>query len=142
MRNTPNLRIDRYRKVHPVLGDSEPGQNWGYFEIPRPSGTLRIIAMDANEEYAKGWEHVSVSLNNRTPTWEEMCLVKDLFWKDEEDVFQFHPPKSDYVNFHEHCLHLWRDVLHKMHLPPSEFVGPFDPENHAVGGGEELHAVG
>lgn len=27
-----------------------------------------------------GWEHVSVCPANRTPTWEEMCQVKDIFW--------------------------------------------------------------
>lgn len=70
-----------------------------------------------------GWEHVSVSYPNRCPTWEEMCRVKDIFWYDNECAVQFHPPKSDYINNHSYCLHLW----HKrdgsgFELPPKEFV--------------------
>ena len=34
-----------------------------------------------------GWEHVSVSLARRCPTWEEMCMIKDLF-------VEYHPPRS------------------------------------------------
>lgn len=57
-----------------------------------------------------GWEHVSVSRKDRCPTWDEMCQVKDLFWDEDDCVVQFHPPKAEYVNFHENCLHLWRPI--------------------------------
>ena len=53
-------------------------------------------------------EHVSVSLPRRCPTWEEMAMIKDIFWDDEETVIQFHPKKSEYVNVHQFCLHMWR----------------------------------
>ena len=56
----------------------------------------------------EGWEHVSIELMaRRLPTWEEMCLIKEIFWEDEEEVVQIHPRKSDYVNIVE-ALHLWR----------------------------------
>ena len=55
-----------------------------------------------------GFEHVSVQLMaRRLPTWNEMCVVKDIFWQDEEQVIQIHPKKSQYVNMVE-ALHLWR----------------------------------
>lgn len=55
-----------------------------------------------------GFEHVSVKLMaKRLPTWNEMCVVKDIFWQDEEAVVQIHPKKSQYVNIAE-ALHLWR----------------------------------
>ena len=57
-------------------------------------------------------------------TGSEMCFVKDLFWDDEETVVQFHPPRSEYVNYHPYCLHLWKQVATKVDLPPSIFVGP------------------
>lgn len=38
-----------------------------------------------------GWEHVSVAFANRTPTWDEMSKVKDMFWNEDETVVQFHP---------------------------------------------------
>ena len=69
-----------------------------------------------------GWEHVSVSLRNRCPTWDEMCLVKDIFWMDDECVVQFHPPKNEYINVHPYCLHLWKKIGEKADLPPKEFV--------------------
>ena len=77
--------------------------------------------MIASEEM--GWEHVSVSRSDRSPTWEEMCQVKDLFWDDTDCVIQYHPPKSDYVNNHPYCLHLWRPIGIELPRPPSFFVG-------------------
>ena len=83
----------------------------------RPPREMAIIA-----SWGGGWEHVSVSLRNRCPTWDEMCLVKDIFWQDDECVVQFHPPKSEYVNLHLYCLHLWKKIGEKADLPPKEFV--------------------
>jgi hypothetical protein len=76
------------------------------------------------------WEHVSVSVAGRrrrplrTPTWEEMCYVKALFWEPEETVLQYHPPESEYINCHSHTLHLWKPVGVQIPLPPSILVGP------------------
>lgn len=74
-----------------------------------------------------GWEHVSVSPGNSRrktcPTWEEMCAIKDMFFGEEERVVQYHPPKSEYVNQHPYCLHLWRPTQDRMPFPPSIFVG-------------------
>ena len=72
-----------------------------------------------------GWEHVSVAPLKRkiTPTWEQMCKVKDIFYKPDESVIQIHPPKDEYVNNMPNCLHLWRSSDKPMHLPPSFMVG-------------------
>ena len=72
-----------------------------------------------------GWEHVSVAPFQRriVPTWNDMCLVKDIFFKDDEAVIQIHPPKADYVNNVPNCLHLWRCTFKEMVLPPSILVG-------------------
>lgn len=51
--------------------------------------------------------HISVSLPNRDPNWAEMCFVKEKLLGDEMPAVQFHPPRSEYVNEHEHCLHIW-----------------------------------
>lgn len=130
------------RKVVPPLLEqarvrgegSKPGQFDGayLFEL-RPPGyalllnpkvtLLRIIANAACEESA-GWEHVSVSIADRTPTWVEMCAVKNLFWDDDEVVVQFHPRKKDYVNCHPFTLHLWRHATLQFPSPPPELVGP------------------
>lgn len=59
-----------------------------------------------------GWEHVSVSPKHKfnIPSWEDMCRLKDVFFDDEEEVYQIHPPKSHYVNMVNNCLHLWRPL--------------------------------
>ena len=54
-----------------------------------------------------GMEHVSVQLQRKLPTCEEMCEIKDIFWSEEEMVVQIHPRKSEYVNITD-ALHLWR----------------------------------
>jgi hypothetical protein len=87
---------------------------------------LRVIVSAPHPEDGENmqWEHVSISLRNRTPNWQEMQFVKEIFWGDDEAVMQLHPPKKDYVNCHPHCLHLWRPVLSEIPLPPSILVGP------------------
>lgn len=66
-----------------------------------------------------GWEHVSFSPydHSKTPSWDDMCFLKDIFWGDEEQVIQIHPKKSEYVNIMQNCLHLWRHP--DMQLPDS-----------------------
>lgn len=78
---------------------------------------MKVVASDGG-----GWDHVSVSLPNRCPNWEEMCFVKDLFWDDEETVLQFHPKKSEYVNRCATCLHLWKPHSVEIELPPKVFI--------------------
>jgi hypothetical protein len=96
----------------------EHGQN-GAFSIPLPGHGHQVIAncivSDGSGVAEIGgpvWEHVSLHIveygKERTPTWIEMCQVKDIFWDEEEEVVQFHPKKSQYVNCHPHVLHLWR----------------------------------
>lgn len=60
-------------------------------------------------ENGSGLDHVSVApyKKNRIPTWEQMCEVKDVCFNDEEEAYEIHPPKSEYVNMKDNCLHLW-----------------------------------
>jgi len=52
-----------------------------------------------------------------------MCFIKDLFWGEEECVLQLHVPKSQGINNHPYCLHLWRNKNVAIELPPSHTVG-------------------
>jgi len=107
--------------------DSAEGDPFGFFLIPaRAAGQGRPLKAMATDGFDTGWEHVSVTLNDtsaRIPNWLEMCAVKDLFWDAEETVVQFHPPKSEYVNEHPGCLHLWRNKNEKQPRPPKELIG-------------------
>ena len=57
-----------------------------------------------------GFEHVSVTPVHqfRIPSWDDMAELKNIFWDDEEEVYQIMPKKSEYVNVVKNCLHLWR----------------------------------
>lgn len=90
----------------------------GYLSIERTD--MSFVA-----SWGGGWDHVSVSPLNlyKIPTWEQMCKVKDIFFKPNESVIQVHPPKEEYVNNRPNCLHLWRCNYKEMLLPPSCFVG-------------------
>jgi len=72
--------------------------------------------------FGGGWDHVSVSYVNRCPTWDEMCYIKNIFFDEEECVVQYHPPKSEYVNNHPYCLHMWKPQNQELPTPPKEFV--------------------
>lgn len=73
--------------------------------------------------YQLGWEHLSVSMPNKTPSWDQMCMMKDIFWGEEEACIQYHPRKEDYVNNHKHCLHIWKPTEEPLPIPPSILVG-------------------
>lgn len=114
MRAFVHPKLDLFRRTHPTLGQSPPATDYGFFV----HGPLRIVSSGSGSD----WEHVSVSCQDRCPTWGEMCQVKDLFWSDEETVIQFHPKKSSYINAHEFCLHLWKRRGDNHPLPPSNLI--------------------
>ena len=117
--------LDKYRqKDHErkFYGcDGEHGN--GCFKVYINNRSFFVIASNGG-----GWDHVSVTPCNRKrqtcPTWEEMCAIKDMFFYPEETVVQYHPPKSQYVNNHPFCLHLWRPNTagDEIILPPIPFV--------------------
>lgn len=121
--NMKNLHtLDKYRladqetRIAGQRGDS----GCGCFKVFVGGRSFFVVASDGG-----GWDHVSVSPCNqkRCPTWEEMCAIKDMFFEPEECAVQYHPPKSEYVNNHPFCLHLWRpnkgaDIT----IPPKLFV--------------------
>ena len=126
MRNPLPDKLEMGRvQTGPFASDSTFG-GYGAFFVAGPCGEeLKIIASEADKDdtVSAGWEHVSVSIKRRVPNWQEMCFVKDLFWAEDELVVQFHPPRSEYINNHPNCLHLWRPVDNHIRLPPSVLVG-------------------
>lgn len=123
------MKPDAYKAVSecrirtgPLASNDSYGNN-GAFLIQAPYSSkdkkMAVIVSDGD-----GWDHVSVSLEDRCPTWEEMCVVKDIFFGPEEVAMQLHPAKPDYVNCHRHCLHLWRPQNRSIPMPPTYMVGP------------------
>lgn len=109
-----------------MMGDEHNGA----FMIKIKGEGFYIIASDGG-----GWDHVSISpvKAHKTPSWTIMCLVKDLFFNEDEAVMQLHVAKKDWVNLHENCLHLWKPQKQSIPLPPSIMVGPKIPNNETPG---------
>ena len=95
----------------------------GAFKLISPRAELMLV-MSSGIDDGTGWEHVSASCRDRTPTWDEMCFVKNIFWDEHEMVVQYHPPRSEYVDFHPNCLHLWKSATMPIPMPPALLVGP------------------
>jgi hypothetical protein len=119
MRNLNEL--ERYRepklelKLYGTLGD---GKN-GVFKVKAGAKWFFVIASTGG-----GWEHVSITMENgdAMPSWNDMCRIKDMFFDEEEAVMQLHPKRSQYVNMHKRCLHLWRPTYREIPCPPSFMV--------------------
>lgn len=108
-------RVDWELRAHGVVGD----KGNGCFELMHEGGAqLWIIASNGG-----GWDHLSVSLKDRCPTWLEMEAVRKLFTAPGEVWLQFGVPSRDHINLHEYCLHWWRHQHREVRLPPGWMVG-------------------
>ena len=120
---------EQYRYLDAPFGyHTNLGDRYGVFDVPAKKAMKRKLHIIADDGKETGWEHVSVSLTDfpkLCPSWDEMCLVKDLFWDAEECVIQYHPSVKDYVNVHQGVLHLWRPTAHvclQFPTPPKRCV--------------------
>lgn len=84
-----------------------------------PDKALRVIASNGF-----GWDHVSVSLVDRCPVWEEMEHVRSIVFLPEETAMQLHVPDSDHISHHPNCLHMWRPHALPIPRPPGWMVAP------------------
>jgi hypothetical protein len=105
MRAKTTAEAEKFRREGPAE------ENYGVFIVKHGVFKLRCIV-----SCGMGWDHVSVSLANRCPTWEEMDFIKRLFWEDEEVVMQLHVHSKEKVNLHPNCLHLWRPQTMDEHV--------------------------
>lgn len=111
-------QTDFERRFYGAVGD---GGN-GCFKVFVKGRSFFVIASNGG-----GWDHVSVTPSNRKrqtcPTWDEMCAIVEMFFEPEECAVQFHPARSEYVNNHPYCLHIWRpNSGEKLPVPPKLFV--------------------
>lgn len=117
MKTKPTKFCEKYRDRKGQLPSEPSYGNNGVFVFLRHGICLSVIVSDG-----EGWDHVSVSCMGRTPTWQEMHWVKTQFFRDDEAVFQLHPPKRLYKNEQHNTLHLWRPQGVEIPMPPLECV--------------------
>ena len=111
MKTFSEIRSDRRFQRYP---DGEDGGR-GWVTI---KGKMFVVVYSNGG----GWDHVSVSLRDRCPTWDEMCQIKDVFFNEDECCIEYHPAKKDYVNIHPYCLHIWKPQGQTLPTPPRMFV--------------------
>lgn len=118
MRNL--MQLQQYRRTdleiqfYGSIGDSFAG----CFVVPLNGAELRCVA-----SAGLGWDHVSVSVEGRCPTWPEMSHVFSLFAEPDETWMQLHVPAPQHVNCHPYCLHIWRPHHQVIATPPAFMVG-------------------
>lgn len=121
------------RKYEEIIKNTKLNVRTNFIEL-EPELTVQIRAYYTDpvtrKQYwckftrAKGWEHLCVSgNNNKVPSWDVMCATKDIFWEDEECCIEYHPRKSQYVNNHEGCLHIWKPIDVELPEPDPFLLG-------------------
>lgn len=119
IRNTPGVVIKK---------EGQDGFGGSVFETYYKNGKIKVNnSIDKTLHFifsnGCGFEHLSVSTPIKTPTWEQMCKMKEIFWEDDEVCMQLHPKKEEYVNNHNNCLHIWKPIEKEIPTPPSIMVG-------------------
>jgi hypothetical protein len=113
-----------------ALLDVAPGPGWTELRSPslwsrifrRRDGFLVIVSNEPHD--GASWRHVSCSYPRRLPSWEDVRTVKRVFIGEDEDAMHRVPPKSEHVNVHDYCLHLWaREGVRLMPLSAMATVG-------------------
>ena len=120
MRNLNELNDHRLKTPNVLFHFGSYGdETCGCFLIPYPRTgvTLAVTASSGD-----GWDHVSVSLQNRTPNWHEMQHIHRTFFNDHETAWEYHVKPEDHINVMPNCLHLWRKQGFEMPMPPKDFV--------------------
>lgn len=127
-------------KTTPRLMILREGSDGGWAEAHLASSKKSTPAMVVFS-WGGGWDHVSVSFRNRTPTWDEMCEIKHMFFHPEEICVEYHPAESEYVNNMPYCLHIWRPQRESITIPPSWMVGSKQGESHTQAIKTALHEL-
>jgi hypothetical protein len=82
-----------------VRGD---GASW-----ERRPGAATVIVSGAVELDGRRWLHVSLAHPRWTPSYSDLCRVKELFIGADREAYQKFARQSEHVNLHPNCLHLW-----------------------------------
>ncbi len=110
------LREDE-RRIYGINGDSGNG----FFKVHVNGRSFKVIASTDEE-----WEHVIVSLwsvrGKISPGWEDMNIIKKMFFDPGEQVVQYDPINMEYIQKHPYCIHLWRATRENIPSPPTDFV--------------------
>lgn len=92
---TPRRALD----PTPITWTRDPKAEYGW------TGTGGLFAIVTTNSEGHGW-HLSVSHPHRYPTWDEIASAREALTPDEVTMAMLLPPRAEYVNVHQTCLHL------------------------------------
>lgn len=92
-----------YKKIV-VVSDTE-------FKQFRMGRCLVFVSIDG------GNYHLSISTPDKLPSYEEMKEARYKFCPDEIYMAEIFPPKSEFINVHPYCRHLWQIDIDKSNYP-------------------------
>lgn len=95
-----------WRKIHRTPDGCAFVNNEGH----EGHDAMTVIISGAREEDGKRWVHLSVARPDRLPSYHELVAVKETFIGAERKAISVFAPRSEHVNIHEYCLHLWHCV--------------------------------
>lgn len=109
-------RIAQERKRIAIVLDAYDGpsrwkrRDWGGDGEAWQLMGLRVIWSVAIEQDSRPWLHVSVSRQERLPSYSDMALVKRLFIGPKRYAYSVWANEQYHINQHANCLHLWAVV--------------------------------
>jgi len=115
---TMHQLINSQAKFSPKTADWSPPeklpQNWRILRRNEDAGFyqnrtgIKVAISCCVEADGKNWVHLSVSRRKTLPSWAELKQVKDLFLGVNALAIQVLPPKDEFVNDYEYCLHVYQ----------------------------------
>lgn len=101
----PKSLPSAWKRLPPLHTHPDGAQDRSLLAYGHASGLKVLFSAGLHE--GRWWAHVSVSMPNRLPTWDEFRTVKLLFLGPNRKAIQVRPKARDYVNIHPYVLHLW-----------------------------------
>jgi hypothetical protein len=98
-------------------------KRWGDGNMLMHRSGLKVIVDTAPCDDGREWMHISMSREDRLPSFDDMKFAKETFAGNDRYAYQVFPPAAKYVNQHPFCLHLYVPLTGADPLPDFTFGG-------------------
>lgn len=88
------------------IGEFGPG-GWTYVDRRRRLSVIQTLSDKNDFGDGRTWLHVSIASPDRMPTYDELIELKATFVGEDRKAIMVLPPRSEHVNIHPNCLHLY-----------------------------------
>lgn len=80
----------------------------GFFATGKIHGKqYTVISSVSKENDGNIWHHLSVASRSRLPSYDVLKFVKATFMRPDKDAIEVHAKKTNHINIHPNCRHLW-----------------------------------